>query len=156
MFLENNNISVFSDGACHASKLGVWGAIILINDEKRTLYGRCDGTTHQRMELQAVIASLQFLEREDMSTRPITIYSDSQYVVGLTEREARLKAHNYLTRSGKQINNADLLSVFFDLVSRSDVRFQKVKAHSTALGNVNNREVDMLCRQKMRDFIRKG
>jgi len=156
LFVEKYNISVFTDGACHASKSGVWASIILMNETKHTLYGQVHATTHQRMELQAVIESLHFLERLHMLGAPITIYSDSQYVIRLIPREAQLKQCCYLTRSGKQINNADLMSVFYDMVNRSNVQFQKVKAHSAAPGEINNREVDMLCRQKLRESIRKG
>lgn len=93
-------------------------------------------TTNNRMELLAVIAALEALNREGLT---VTIYSDSQYVVKAV-KEGWLKkwiATNFA--GGKK--NKDLWMRYHQLAQKHNVRFVWVKGHAD---NVYNNRCDIL------------
>jgi ribonuclease HI len=147
------SITVFTDGSCHNRlKTGGWASIIFIDDEKITLKGSEAETTHHRMELIAVIEALKFLERNGHLSYPVTIYSDSQYVVDLVVRGERLKRSGYKTKKLKPIRNAELVESVLHFIDVARITLIKVKSHlrSSDLASVINREVDILSRNMMR------
>jgi ribonuclease HI len=151
--LSEKSITVFTDGSCHnLLKTGGWATIIFLGSEKVTLKGRESETTHHRMELVAVLEAFRFLENNNCMDRPITVYSDSQYVVGLLERRERLTTSGYRTKKLMPVRNADLVQTLIRFINTADVKFVKVKSHlkSSERENVVNREVDILSRQMMR------
>src|SRR5690349_22600198 len=83
-----NSADIYTDGSCNAENgLGAWVAIILSGEEKTVLSGKVPDTTHNRMELYAVIAGIGHAGK---TFRSLRIFSDSQYVVGLVERKEKL------------------------------------------------------------------
>ena len=147
------SITIFTDGSCHNRfKTGGWACIIFIGDEKITLKGSEFETTHHRMELVAVLEAMKFLETIDRLNYPITIYSDSQYVVNLVVRSERLKISGYKTKKLNPIRNADLVQSVLHFINAASVTLVKVKSHlrSSDLASVINREVDILSRHMMR------
>lgn len=146
--LNNKIIRIYTDGSCHTQLLtGAWGALIFIGDEKLILSGSEINTTHNRMELKAVIEAIKYVKKEENYC--FEIYSDSQYVVNLISRKERFKTKNYLTNSGNSIRNVDLVKELLDLIERYNPVFIKVKAHQKN-GDPFNREVDLLVRQLVR------
>ncbi len=54
--MEEKVIIIYTDGSCNPKiGIGAWATIIFINEGKITLEGSAKDTTHQRMELIAVI-----------------------------------------------------------------------------------------------------
>jgi ribonuclease HI len=146
-------ITIFTDGSCHNQlKTGGWACLILIDSEKLILEGSVSDTTHQRMELTAVLESLHYLEKERHLNVPITIYSDSQYVVDLLQRKERLVLSGYQTKKCKAIRNADLVQELVRFMSLPNITFHKLKSHfkTPYLESTLNREVDLLARRMMR------
>ena len=147
------SITVFTDGSCHNRlKTGGWASIIFLGDEKITLKGREAETTHHRMELTAVLEAMKFLENNGHLGYPITIYSDSQYVVDLVVRGERLKTSGYKTKKLKPIRNAELVQSVLRFIDVARINLIKVKSHlrSSDLASIINREVDILSRNMMR------
>jgi ribonuclease HI len=147
------SIAVFTDGSCHTQfKTGGWASIIFMDNAKVTLKGSESDTTHQRMELTAVLEALLYIQKQDQLSSPITIYSDSQYVVGLLKRRERLTVTEFMTNKLKPVRNADLVRMLIKFFNTMDIDFVKVKAHlrSSDQENLFNREVDILSRQMMR------
>ena len=72
---------IFTDGSSRGNPgPGGWGAIVSDGEMVREMGGREDKTTNNRMELTAVIKSLENNKKE-----PITVVSDSEYVIkGIT------------------------------------------------------------------------
>lgn len=101
------------DGACVENPgPGGWGAIIhKLHGEtivsRHALSGCADGdTTNQKMELEAAIGALSFLRD---TTDPITIISDSQYLVkGMTEWLSRWKAQGWRRGDRKPVLNREI------------------------------------------------
>lgn len=149
--IQQNLISAYTDGSCNTSTLfGAWAAIILIGNEKIILEGHANQTTHQRMELTAVIEALAFIEKS-MDSLPIIIYTDSQYVKDLQNRKEKLLSSAFITKKKTELANVDLIKRIFSLCEKSNVTFVKVKSHAKTSSVENfNREADMLCRKIVR------
>lgn len=151
-----DNIEIYTDGSCHTQfKTGGWAAIVIYEGEESILEGIEQDTTHNRMELTAVLKSLEYIAEKQFSYEMINIFTDSQYVVQIEKRKEKLKAKEFRTKSGKDIQNKDLVFDLIDLIESLPVNFIKVKAHlkKTGLRNIN-REVDKLSRKIVRDYIR--
>ncbi len=145
-----NSADIYTDGSCNTQNgLGAWVAILLWDKEKIVLSGTVPGTTHNRMELYAVIAGIRYAEKAFTSLR---IFSDSQYVTGLMARKEKLMAASFITNKGSEMRNADLLREFYTLSGQIELTFIKVKAHQKQGAELNyNIEADKLVRKIMRE-----
>jgi ribonuclease HI len=149
----NQSITVFTDGSCHAQlKKGGWASILFIGDEKIILEGNLSGTTHHRMELTAVLQSLEYLQSRGLIENQIVIHSDSQYVVDLQKRKERLVISGYQTKKSKPVRNSDLVQSLIIYMDYDNIKFIKIKSHQkhSDLKTLLNREVDILSRKNMR------
>jgi ribonuclease HI len=150
---SKETITIFTDGSCHTQlKKGGWASVLFIDAEKVVLEGHALKTTHQRMELTAVLESLKYLQEKNMIQRTILIYSDSQYVVDFTKRKERLALSNYQTKRLRPIRNTDLAQQLIRFMDFPNIQFLKIKSHQSlsSIESVLNREVDLLSRKNMR------
>ncbi len=148
---------IYTDGSCHTQiRTGAWVAIVFTGTEKNILSAIIPGTTHNRMELIAVIKGIQYLLAHKRFITTIRVYSDSQYVIGLPARREKIVSGNYATAKGKELQNVDLVKTFFELLSLITIELVKVKAHQKQGDKLNyNREADMLCRKLLREAVEK-
>lgn len=144
--------TIYTDGSCHTQLLnGGWAAIIFIDEEKVVLTGEATGTTHNRMELMAVIKAISYVQEKHPTVTAIRIISDSQYVVGLTDRSEKLIARNFTTKKGTEISNADLVKILLQYIATLPLSFTKIKAHQKKDNELNfNIVVDKLSRSIVR------
>lgn len=144
-------IEIYTDGSSHTQKLiGAWAAIIYYNDSKIVIKQVVVNTNHNRMEMQAVIQAIKFVDTNYSTNIPIIINSDSQYVVNLVDRKEKLKKNDFMTRKGNPVKNLDLVSTLIDQIETHEITFNKIKAHVKD-GDIKNREVDLLVRKLMRE-----
>ncbi len=150
-----NTIRIYTDGSCHTQlKCGAWAAIIYLNNDEHIIKGIAKNTTHNRMELQAIINAVEYLCLHRISFDNIEVFSDSQYAVNLANRKQRILENNYLTKKGSVLQNSDLLKVLFNLFDTMPLKLIKVAAHQPANINCNhNRRVDLMVRALMRETI---
>ena len=146
-------IQIFTDGSCHTQqKVGGWAAVILFENEKIELKGHELETTHNAMELLAVLKALDFLEEKNSAFTEIEVVSDSQYVVGILNRKEKLKHANFLTKKNNPIRNVDLVKRLIEKIETLPLVFTKIKAHQKKTSQINyNRVVDKLARAVVRD-----
>lgn len=148
--MREQTVTVYTDGSCHTQLLhGAWAAIIFIENEKVILQGLETDTTHNRMELQAVINAILYIDKRGLGEKLIHIYSDSQYVVNLTGRIHKLRQKQFITSKGTAIQNQDLVRQLIALIESHNIHFTKVKAHQKD-GDELNREVDIIVRKLLR------
>jgi ribonuclease HI len=147
---------IFTDGSCHTQKcIGAWASVILIKEQKIILSGKENDTTHNRMEILAVINSIKYVKQHFDYLTDMKIVSDSQYVIGLIGRQSKFTASDFTTKAGKDIRNVDLVKELLDLVATINVQFVKIKAHQKPTNAINyNIEVDKLSRQLVRDAVK--
>lgn len=148
-------IEIFTDGSCHTQQcVGAWASIILVNEQKVILSGSELETTHNRMEILAVIKSIHYVQENHKESKTIHIVSDSQYVIGLVDRERKFIARNFKTKSGNDIRNSDLVIELLKLLKEFTVRFVKIKAHQKlSEATKYNIEVDKLSRAIVRTLV---
>lgn len=146
--MNPDQIEIYTDGSCNPQLLiGGWAAVILNGPEKVVLQGKQLNTSHNRMELIAVIESLKYLKIKNLNINKIKIYSDSQYVIGIERRIKTLIKNDFKTNKGNEIRNIDLVKTLIEFIETTNIEFNKVKAHLKKTETINyNREVDKLCR----------
>ena len=146
---------IYTDGSCHTQHcIGGWAAIVFIGAEKTILKGKELNTTHNRMELLAVINAIKFVLEKDATINHLQIVSDSQYVVGLAARQTKLTSTNFITKKGNTLNNTDLVKELLHFISTLNLEFIKIKAHQQKTETTNyNIEVDKICRAIVREAV---
>lgn len=135
-----HKIIVYADGACRNNPgPGGWGAILYNSLEKKVweLGGHDSHTTNNRMELQAVIESLQNI---NSTPGDLEFYLDSQYVLkGVTEWMETWKKRNWMSSGGSEIANRDLWEKLHPLVQKrkdiSSMEWKYVPGHAGIPGN---------------------
>ena len=113
--------------------------------EKR-LFGAEAETTNNRMELMAVICSLEAL------TEPcsVSITTDSKYVLqGMTEWLANWKRRNWQTAAKKPVLNVDLWKRLDAAAAVHKIEWHWVKGHS---GHRENEIADELANQGIEEL----
>ena len=126
-------VTIYTDGSARGNPgPGGYGAILLYGDHRKELAQGYRRTTNNRMELMAVIAALQALNRSGLL---ITIYSDSQYVVKAVKEKWLDKWIRTQFKGGKK--NRDLWEMYHRLSQPHQIRFHWVKGH--AENPLNNR-----------------
>jgi len=151
--LNSKPIEIYTDGSCHTQKRsGAWASILLIDNEEIVLKGEETNTTHNCMELLAVIHAIAFVEEKQI-TVPLVVYTDSQYVSHIHERKEKLKNNKFCTNKGTPIQNADLVQTLIQQVESHSIGFIKVKAHQRTgtIFSIYNSKVDKLCRRMVRE-----
>ena len=150
------SLTIYTDGSCnHSHGIGGWAAIVRIGEQKLVLKGKELNTTHQRMELTAVLRALEYLELNQLSTLPVKVYTDSQYVINLQKRRPKLVQTKFVTKKNLPIRNVDLVEKILDYVDKLNIEFLKVEAHQKVSEIENlNREVDKLARSIVREHLR--
>jgi len=152
--MENEDVLViYTDGGCSGNPgPGGWGAVILDGTEETRLSGGEQATTNNRMELTAAIRALEAVAaRETWKGRPVSVYSDSQYVKnGITSWIQNWKKNGWKTAAKKPVLNRDLWERLDALYSSLPVRWQWVKGHA---GIRYNEVCDSLCRSEMEKFL---
>ena len=109
---------IYTDGACRA-QIGGWAALILTPGERRTLSGKAEDTTSNRMELSGAINAVESLP----SGSEVTLYSDSQYLV------------RTMTLGWRRNKNLDLWQRLDALAEEHQIRWEWVKGHANIPGN---------------------
>lgn len=154
--MKNRPINIFTDGSCHTQlKIGAWAAIIIVENKNEYLKGFESHTTHNQMELMSVIKALDYVVDKKLDFQKIEIYSDSQYVVDIPKRKEKLISSSFLTKAGKQVQNAELLKTLITRLNQMNIEMHKVISHQKVTENHNfNREVDTMVRKALREEIR--
>ena len=147
--------TIYTDGSCHTQHcLGAWVAIIFIAGEKIILSGKDFNTTHNRMELTALIKALQYINQCGKALQSIVVITDSQYVTGLQGREQKFTDQHFATKKGNAIRNEDLVKQLLLLIKTLPVELIKIKAHQQKTADINyNIEADILCRNILRQAV---
>ncbi|MFN6541534.1 MAG: ribonuclease HI [Nostoc sp. EkiNYC01] len=136
--------SIYTDGACTGNPgPGGWGVVVYFSDGSIHEMGDASAhTTNNKMEMQAAIAALEFLQTSQQ-TQPITLYTDSEYLINCVTKWVKgWKNKGWKKTDGKPVQNQDLLETLDELNSEQ-VKWQYVKGHS---GNIGNERCDAIAR----------
>ncbi len=129
-------IKIFTDGAALGNPgPGGYGVILQYGNHRKELSEGFRLTTNNRMELLAVIKALEALKKEGI---PVTIYSDSQYVVNAIEKGWLWK---WQKKGFKNRPNADLWKRYIPLHEKFRPKLVWIKGHA---GHPENERCDEL------------
>lgn len=124
---------IYTDGAARGNPgPGGYGAILMWGNSHKELSAGYRLTTNNRMELLAVIAALKALTKQNI---PITIYTDSQYVLNSVEKKWLDNWVRTDFKGGKK--NKDLWMEYWYLSKKFTIKFVWVKGHAD--NKYNNR-----------------
>lgn len=132
-----SNILLYTDGASRGNPgPGGYGVVLLWGQHRKELSQGYKRTTNNRMELLAVIEGLKAIKKNEI---PVTVYSDSQYVVNAVEKGWLKNWIQTNFKGGKK--NADLWREYYELSKSFTIRFVWVKGHAD---NPYNNRCDQL------------
>lgn len=132
-----NELHIYTDGASRGNPgNGGYGVVMMWGDKTKELSAGYRLTTNNRMELLAVIVALQNLTKKNI---PLTIFTDSQYVVNSIEKKW---LNNWIKtdfKGGKK--NKDLWLLYHRLAKDFTIKMKWVKGHAD---NIYNNRCDEL------------
>jgi len=129
-------IRIYTDGAAQGNPgPGGYGTILKFGEHEKELSQGYRLTTNNRMELLAVIAGLEAITKTGL---PITVVSDSKYVVDAVEKGW---IWNWEKKGFKNKANVDLWKRFIPLYQKLKPKFQWIKGHA---GHYENERCDQL------------
>ena len=127
---------IYTDGSClkNPGGPGGWAFTVLENKEQWTMSGGEPSTTNNRMELQAIIEALEFVQGNEY-----VIYTDSELTMKCATGIYKRKA------------NKDLWERYEKALYSRKLNWVWIKAHNW---NFMNEYVDRLARQEA-EFLKK-
>ena len=94
---------------------------------------RFEHTSSTKLELQTLLWALnETITLANSSDISLTIYTDSQNIIGLPRRRARLEQNNYFSSKNKRLNNYELYQDFYRLTDKLNCKFIKVIGHQAS------------------------
>ena len=136
------SVALITDGSCLGNPgRGGWAAILRCGGHYKELWGSEQHTTNNRMELIAVIASLDTLKERCQ----VNVEIDSEYVKnGITVWIHNWKRRGWITSAKKPVKNAGLWKKLDQAVSRHDMNWKWVRGHAD---HADNNRCDELARE---------
>lgn len=137
-------IRIYTDGAAQGNPgRGGYGVVMKFNDLVKELSEGFRLTTNNRMELLAVIKGLETIKRTGI---PVTIYSDSEYVVNAVEKGW---IWQWEKTNFKKKANVDLWQRYIPLHKKYNPKFIWIRGHA---GHTENERCDYLAVQAANGF----
>lgn len=129
-------IKIYTDGASSGNPgPGGYGTIMKYGEHEKELSQGYELTTNNRMELMAVIAGLEAIKKPGI---PVTIYSDSKYVIDTVEKGW---LWGWEKKGFAKKANPDLWKRYIPLHRKYKPRFVWVRGHN---GHPENERCDRL------------
>lgn len=134
------NVTIYTDGACHGNPgPGGYAAVLLFGEKRKEVSGGFRDTTNNRMEILAAINGLEALA----APCKVTLYTDSQYLVnsmtlGWVEK---WQANNWKRNKKERAKNVDLWKQLLHLCEKHQVAFKWTRGH---VGTPENERCDQL------------
>ncbi len=130
---QGNHLIIYTDGSARGNPgPGGYGIVLIWGDKKKEISAGYRLTTNNRMELMAVIVALESLTKKNI---PVTIYTDSQYIVNTVEKKWLDNWIRTDFKGGKK--NKDLWLQYHAIAKQFKIRFVWVKGHAN--NEMNNR-----------------
>src|SRR6266536_549188 len=123
---KDNQLIIYTDGAARGNPgHGGYGVILMYGDKRKEISAGYRLTTNNRMELMAVIVALESLKKKNI---PVTIYTDSEYVLNSVEKKWLDNWIRTDFKGGKK--NKDLWLRYYYLAQDFDIKFKWVRGHA--------------------------
>jgi ribonuclease HI len=122
---KTKKIEIYTDGAASVNPgPGGYGIVLKYGDHRKEISGGFKHTTNNRMELLAVIVSLEQLKYKGSS---VVIYSDSSYVCNAVNKGW---LNDWEKKRFRKIKNPDLWKRFLKIYKNHNVTLIWIKGHA--------------------------
>ena len=141
-----DSLMLFTDGSVNTqSKIG-YGAYLVVRENENLSNGlntkvnvkRFEHTSSTKLELQTLLWALSEIQ---VLNKKITVYTDSQNIMGLPGRRDRFEKNDYRSKNNKLLNNHELYQRFFEVIDQMNCDFVKVQGH---LKSNHKNEIDQI------------
>ena len=137
-------ITIYTDGSSLGNPgPGGYGVVMKFKEHRKEISEGFRKTTNNRMELLAVIVALESIK---VANAPVTVYSDSKYVVDSIEKGW---LWGWIKKGFKGKKNKDLWIRYADIHGKHRIKYQWVKGHA---GVPENERCDELAVQAAEGF----
>jgi ribonuclease HI len=129
------NLMLFTDASVNTrSRIGIGAYLVVGNMEislddlkSKIILRQFEGTASTRLELQTLLWALS--DGNFSKYQNITVFTDSQNIVGLLGRRNRLEQSDFNSGDKKRLNNAEFYKEFYKVVDLLNITFVKVEGH---------------------------
>lgn len=129
---------LLTDGSVNNKSNIGYGAYLAVFDPELSLdelklqikLQRFEQTSSTKLELQTLLWALGDIQT---SGDKVTIYTDSQNIVGLPQRRERLEQNDYRSNKNIRLNNFELYQEFYQQMDQLDCKLVKVRGHQAAM-----------------------
>jgi ribonuclease HI len=119
-------IKLYTDGAARGNPgKGGYGVLLIFGQFKKELSGGFRHTTNNRMELLAVIEGLKAITKPEL---PVTLFSDSKYVIDAISKGWLATWIKTNFKGGKK--NSDLWKQYYQISQKFKIECVWVKGHA--------------------------
>jgi ribonuclease HI len=134
---DQKTLIIYTDGSSRGNPgPGGYGVVMMWGNNRKEISQGYRRTTNNRMELMGVIVALESLKKNDI---PLTIYTDSKYIVDSVQKKWLDNWMKTDFKGGKK--NKDLWTRYYKLSRNLKITFVWVKGHAD---NMHNNRCDVL------------
>ena len=135
------HLQVFTDGSVNTQLKVGYGAYLVTSDlsisintlKESVKTQRFEQTSSTKLELQTLLWAMnEIIALANESDITLTIYTDSQNIMGLPDRRSGLEQGNYFSSKNKRLNNYRLYQEFYQLTSSIKCNLVKVAGHQVS------------------------
>lgn len=165
---------IFTDAATSPKMNIAMGAFLCLDQNQIQSYAECnmedlyaklaDHIVYQKYvskkstwsEIKTAIDALNFLHKNSESIRKVEIYTDCQSLCDLLgKRKEKLQKNNFITKTCKILENANLYKELFAIAEKFQIQAFKIKGHSSISNRSTLQEkifsiLDKCSRKKLR------
>lgn len=129
-----DELILLTDGSVNTqSKIG-YGSYLAVSDLGRPLDSqrtrvkvkRFEHTSSTKLELQTLLWALGDIQ---IQRSKVTVYTDSQNIMGLPGRRARFEQNDYYSKKNRRLNHYELYQEFYRITDQMDCEWVKVRGH---------------------------
>jgi len=132
---------LFTDGSVDPRSNIGYGAYLAVPDggpsvgslRARVKVRRFEHTSSTKLEMQTLLWALSDIRA---SGSRVTVYTDSQNIIGLPGRRDRLEQNEFHSKKNRRLSNYKLYHEFYKMIDQLNCEFEKVRGHQVS--NQNN------------------
>ncbi|MCP4252962.1 MAG: ribonuclease H [Candidatus Scalindua sp.] len=132
-----DELMLLTDGSVNTQSMIGYGAYLAVSERglsldslrKRVKVKRFEHTSSTKLELQTLLWALGDIQALESK---VTVYTDSQNIMGLPGRRERFEQNNYRSKRGRLLNNYELYQGFYKMTDQLNCKFVKVRGHQVS------------------------
>lgn len=139
-------LMLFTDGSVNAQSNIGYGAYLAVPESvlsldslrSRVKVRVFENTSSTKLELQTLLWALSEIQASGIK---VTVYTDSQNIMGMQARRDLLEQTDYRSNKNRRLNNYKLYQEFYRITDPLDCEFVKVRGHQ---GSNQKNDIDRL------------